>query len=140
MTSKEYLEQIGKLEHKIKCMKFRSQEYDRLSMSLPSQDFTRDRVQTTPNLEAPFVKWIMKKVDLDNRIEEEEKKLEVLKGEALMKIESLDSEDYKNLLILKYIQFKTFDEIANMLFISIATVKRWHIKALENFELTLNKI
>lgn len=131
MTSKEYLEQIGKLEHKIKCMRFRSQEYDRLSMSLPSQDFTRERVQTTPNLDAPFVKWISKKADLDRQIELKEKELETLKGEALLKIESLENEDLKNVLVMRYIKYMQLTDVAKELYISLSTAKRWHKDALD---------
>ena len=131
MTSKEYLEQIGKLEHKIKCMRFRSQEYDRLSMSLPSQDFTRDRVQTSPNLEAPFVKWIMKKADLDKQIEENEKKLKELKTQVILKIEEIDDENYKNVLVLRYLKYMTWDEISSELYTAKRTVMRWHEKGLE---------
>lgn len=134
MTSKEYLEQIGKLEHKIKCMKLRSEEYDRLSMSLPSQDFTRDRVQTTPNLDAPFVKWIMKKADLDKQIENNEKKLKELRAEAVLKIEELDNENYKNVLVLRYLKYMNWDDICCYLFAAKRTVMRWHENALEGLK------
>lgn len=134
MTSKEYLEQIGKLEHKIKCMKLRSEEYDRLSMSLPSQDFTRDRVQTTPNLDAPFVKWIMKKAELDKQIENNEKKLKELRAEAVLKIEELDNENYKNVLVLRYLKYMNWDDICCYLFASKRTVMRWHENALEGLK------
>ena len=125
MTSKEYLESIGKLERKISAMKLRSQEYDRLSLSLPSQDFSRERVQTSPNLEAPFVKWVMKKVDLDRQIEEYEKNLKNLKAEALLKIEELENEDYKNVLVMRYLKYMSWDDISKALYISVSTVKRW---------------
>lgn len=134
MTSKEYLEQIGKLEHKIKCMKLRSEEYDRLSMSLPSQDFTRDRVQTTPNLDAPFVKWIMKKAELDKQIENNEKKLKELRAEAVLKIEELDNENYKNVLVLRYLKYMNWDDICCYLFAAKRTVMRWHENALESLK------
>ena len=54
-----------------------------------------------------------------------------LKAEAILKIEELENEDYKNLLVLKYLKFQTIEEIASKLCTSVATVKRWHIKALE---------
>ena len=39
ITSKEYLEQIYKLDHKIKAMELRSQEYERLSYSIPGHSY-----------------------------------------------------------------------------------------------------
>ena len=132
MTSKEYLEQIYKLDHKIKAMELRSQEYERLSYSIPGPSYG-ERIGSNPNrnLEAPFVKWIMKKDEIDRKIKQFKSDLDTLKAEALLKIEELENEDYKNLLVLKYIKFQTIEEIASKLYISVATVKRWHIKALE---------
>ena len=130
MTAKEYLEQIGRLAHKIEAMKMRSEEYDRLSFSLPGQDFTRERVQCTRNYDAPFVKWIMKKHEIDEEIKKLEIKLQNLQAEALLKIESLESEDYKNVLIYRYIKDMSLTEVASKLYISLSTAKRWHNQAL----------
>jgi len=132
MTAKEYLEQIGKLDKKIKAMKMRSEEYDRLSLSIPGQDFSRERVDHTPNYEAPFVKWIIKKHDLDVQIKELEEQLKNLQAEALLKIESLDNEDYKNVLMMRYVKNMDLNEVAKYLFISLSTAKRWHRDALDS--------
>ena len=91
MTAKEYLSQIRKLEYKISRMKLRSEEYELLSHSLPGQNFDGVRVDGTRNLEAPFVKWIMKKCDLDQEIKVLEEKLVNLKAEVLLCIEILDN-------------------------------------------------
>lgn len=132
MTSKEYLEQIYKLDHKINAMELRSQEYERLSCSTPGLSYG-ERIGSNPNrnLKAPFVKWIMKKDEIDRKIKQLKSDLDTLKAEAILKIEELENEDYKNLLVLKYLKFQTIEEIASKLYTSVATVKRWHIKALE---------
>ena len=99
MTAKEYLERIGKLERKISAMKMRSAEYDRLSLSIPGPSYG-ERIGSNPNrnTEAPFLKWIIKKHDLDLEIEKLEKKLKDMQAEALLKIEELENEDFTEIL------------------------------------------
>ena len=113
-------------------MELRSQEYERLCYSTPSPSYG-EIIGSNPNrnLEAPFVKWIMKKDEIDRKIEQFKSDLDTLKAEAILKIEELENEDYKNLLVLKYLKFQTIEEIASKLYTLVATVKRWHIKALE---------
>lgn len=131
MTAKEYLEQIGKLEYKIRRMKERSNYYEQMSYCVPGQDFTRERVQGTPNLEAPFVKWLMKKDDVDREIERQENKLEALKEEILNQVESWENEDYKNVIIFRYIRCLDWSRVARLCYCSLATIYRWHDAALE---------
>jgi len=137
MTTKEYLLQVRKLEYKISRMKLRSEEYERLSHSISSPKYDSEPVSGTRNLEAPFVKWIMKKCDLDREIEALEEKLVNLKAEIMLTIETLDNEDYKNVLVWHYINGESFREIAEKLYVSDATVFRWHRRGIE--ELILPK-
>lgn len=71
------------------------------------------------------------KSEIDRKIKQFKSDLDTLRAEALLKIEELENEDYKNLLVLKYLKFQAIEEIASKLYLSVATVKRWHIKALE---------
>ena len=135
MTAKEYLSQIRKLEYKISRMKLRSEEYELLSHSLPGQNFDGVRVDGTRNLEAPFVKWIMKKFDLDQEIRVLEEKLVNLKAEVLLCIENLDNEDYKNVLVLHYLNGLPWEDIADKLYVCRATVFNWHRQALDNLKI-----
>ena len=112
MTAKEYLMQVQKLEYKISRMKLRSEEYERLSHSIAGPNYDREPVSGTRNLDAPFVKWILKKADLDREIESLEEKLVNLKAEIVLTIEKLDSEDYKNVLVMHYINGLPFNDIA----------------------------
>ena len=130
MTSKEYLEQIRKLEHEIRCMKMRSEYYDEMSLSVPGPCLNREGSSGTRNLEAPFVKWLNKKFEIDAEIEKKEAELKNLKVEALLKIEAMDNEDYKCILIERYFNHLNWDEIAAKVFVSRSTVKRWHECAL----------
>ncbi len=135
MTTKDYLLQVQRLEYKIKRMKQRSEEYERLSHSISSPCYDREPVSGTRNLEAPFVKWIMKKCDLDREIEALEEKLLNLKGEIMLTIETLDNEDFKNVLVMHYINGLVWEDIADKLYVCRATVFNWHKQALERLKI-----
>lgn len=132
MNAKEYLEQIRELEHKIYCMKLRSEYYDKMSLSIPGPIYG-EKIGSNPNrnTEAPFMKWLFKKDEIDREIIKLVEKLNSLKAEALVKIEALENEDYKNVLALRYISGFTWADICEKLYISLSTVKRWHQNALD---------
>ena len=130
MTSKEYLSQVYHLEQRIKQLKLRSEEFERLSFTVPGSNYDRIRVDGTHNQEAPYVKWIVKKSEVDGKIAFLQKDLDRLKEEILQVIEKLDNEDYKNVLIMRYLDTLTWEEIADKLYCSSSTVKRWHKEAL----------
>lgn len=130
MTAKDYLSQVQKLEYKIGRMKLRAEEYERLSLSLPSQNYDGVRVDGTRNLDAPFVKWLMKKCDLEQEIRALEERLVNLKAEIMLCIESISNEDYKSVLVLHYIENIGWRDIAERLYVSEATIFRWHRQGL----------
>lgn len=131
MTAKEYFELIGIVEHKINSMKLRSQYYDQMSLSIPGPSLEKIGSNGTRNLEAPFIKWLFKRDEIDRQIKELEEELKKFKAEALIKIESLENEDYKIVLLMKYFKGQTFDDIAVEIHASRSTVKRWHNLALD---------
>lgn len=131
MTNKEYLSQVYHLELKIKQLKVRSEEFERLSNTVPGSNYDGIRVDGTHNQEAPYVKWIVKKSEVDIKIATLQKELERLKVEILEVIENLENEDHKNVLIMRYLDTQTWEKIAEKLYCSTSTVKRWHNKALE---------
>lgn len=132
MDTKEYLLQIIKLEHKIYCMKLRSEEYDRMSLTIPGPTYG-EKIGSNPNrnTDAPFIKWIYKKIEIDEEIVKLEEKLKNLKSEAILKIEELENENFKTILVKRYIEGKSWEVIASTLFISKRTAIRWHDAALK---------
>ena len=140
MTTKEYLSQIQKLEYKISRMKIRAEEYERLSASIPGPNYEGIRVDGTRSNDAPFVKWLMKKLDIEQEIKALEGKLENLKAEIMMCIEQLENEDYKNVLVMHYIKGLPWEVIADRLFVCRATVFNWSSKALELIKIPEQKV
>lgn len=136
MDVKEYLMQIKKLEHKIYCMKLRSEEYDRMSLSILGPSYG-EKIGSNPNrnTDAPFVKWIYKKIEIDEKIKTLEEKLKNIKSQALLIIEELENEDFKTILVKRYIEGENWDVIASAIFVSKRTAIRWHDAALELLKL-----
>lgn len=137
MTTKEYLSQVYHLERKIKQLKLRSEEFERLSYSVPGPSYG-ERIGSNPNrnLEAPFVKWLMKKDEVDRKIQSLEEEVASLKATILAAIDELENEDYKNILIMRYLDILTWEEIAEKMYYSLATIKRWHNRALDMLKIT----
>lgn len=135
MTSKEYLSQVYILEQKIKRKQMHVKEYESLAASAPSAKLDSIRVDGTRNLDAPFVKWVEKIIDIEKEIKRLQMKLDTLKDEIIGVIEILDNEDYKTLLVYRYLHCMTWEDIADKLYISMSTVKRWHWKALEQIKI-----
>ncbi len=131
MTAKEYLSQVYLLEKKIRQLKLRSKAFERMSYSVPGLNLDGVKVDGTRNLDAPFVKWIIKKDEVDRIIATLQDKVLKLKDEILIVINTLENEDYKNVLIMRYLDTLTWEKIAENLYCSTSTVKRWHKSAIE---------
>ena len=58
------------------------------------------------------MKWLFKLDEIKREIVKKEEELKNLKADALLKIEALDNEDYKVILIERYFNHKTWNEIA----------------------------
>ena len=78
-----------KQRRKSKNFKALHDEYDRLSFNVPGCNFDQIRVSGTRNLEAPFVKWIHKAMEVEYEIDELTKNLEIIKNEILDCISAL---------------------------------------------------
>lgn len=126
MTVVEYLSQIHFIEKKIEQLTIRAAEFERLSFSVPSVSFDRVRVDCARNLDAPFVKWLVKKDEVDDEIKKLKLKAEKLKAEIFALIDQIEDEQCKNILIMRYLNRLSWEQIATEMYMSLSTVKRWH--------------
>ena len=139
MTKEEYLNQVSRLQYKLKMMKLRAEEYEELANSIPTQNYSRERVSGTRNLEAPFVKWLNKLWDLEIDMKEVEQKLDEKRAEIITVIEALSDENQKSVLMLRYISLLSFNQITNKMYFSLSTIKRWHKEGIENIKIDFKK-
>jgi DNA-directed RNA polymerase specialized sigma subunit len=130
MNAKEYLSRYHDTEQKIIRMQAEVDEYIRLANSIPGMNFDAIRVDGTKSLEAPFVKWIDRALDNEVLIADMRKNLPIIKGEIISLIDELDDEQHKMVLIQRYINWLSWNEIAAKMFISYSTSRRLHDKAM----------
>ena len=131
MTPKEYLCRYHNILEKIKIKKEYIEFCKEREKSISSPSY--DPMPKSPNIdtEAPFVKWMIKRKTAEEELVELVKESNLIKQETERTIMALNNESYEMILVMRYLDWKKWEDIANRLYISIATVKRWHIKALE---------
>ncbi|MDG0889227.1 sigma factor-like helix-turn-helix DNA-binding protein [Paracholeplasma manati] len=130
MDVKEYLLQYRDAVIKMDKLKKDVEYYNQMSYSLPGMNFDQERVDGTKKMEAPFSKWIHKALDCELKIKEIQKQLPTIKETVINLIETIDDVELKQVLMFRYIVWLSWSEIAQKMFISPTTVRRWHHKAL----------
>lgn len=130
MNVKEFLSRYHDTQVKITKLQQIVDEYIRLANSLPGINFDAIRVDGTKSLRAPFEKWILRALNDEVVIEELKRELPIIKGEIIAAIDELEDKELRKLLIYRYIDWNSWHEIAEKLFVSNSTLKRWHKDAL----------
>ncbi len=131
---KEYLSGYHNTKLKIQKLQALVDEYIRLANQVPGIQFDAIRVDGGKNLKAPFEKWILKALDYELEIKDMEANLPIIKADILKTIEQLKDSEMERVLILRYIDWLTWNQIADEMYISRSTVKRWHLNALSGIQ------
>ena len=79
---------------------------------------------------------IVKIIDLENEIDEEIDKLVDLKHEIVSLIKQVKNPEYKTLLELRYLCFRTWEQIAVEMDYNYRSVLKIHGRALRSFEIS----
>ena len=140
MNVKEYLKQGRLLDQKINFNLRRLQEMKSGLCSISSPQFKADKVQTSPDGDAPFVKALLRVEEMQEQINQEIDLLVDLRQQIDDVIHSLASENQQMLLLYRYIEDRTWEDIGNLLGVDKSTVKRWHLDALAKLRLPENPI
>lgn len=139
MTAKEYLRQAYRLDQKINSDLEEMASLREMAASVSSPQFT-ERVQSSRNTDAPFVRCIEKIMDLEHRINQEVDLLVDLKDEIRALITTVEDTDERMVLKYRYVHNYTWEQIGNELHADSRTVRRWHGKALTHVILPENPI
>lgn len=134
MEVKEKLNQIRYLTRDIEKLQELASYYEIMSHSIPGQDFTRERVNCTPSLEAPFLKWIYKKIDIEEKIKVKEKELQEIKAKCIYWISQIDNCDYQLLLLRRYVDLMNWEDVASSIHVANQTIYKYHRLALIELE------
>lgn len=135
MTVKEFLLQPKHITHRIEQLKILKKSYEELANSIPGGNYDQLVVQKTRSLEAPFVKWIDKIMEVEKKIAKAEEELNKVNAAVIKAIEAIPDLNYQNVLTLRYINLCTWNEICSALYISKQTGYRWHWDAINQISL-----
>lgn len=133
MNAREYLSGARRLDVQIKVDLRELEHWRDLSASISGCNFA-PHYNATRSIDPPFVKCMEKIVDLEEKIKQEVHDLVMVKTDMLEKIHSLESVDYQSVLELRYLSYRTWEQIAEEMHYSIRWIYKLHGKALQELE------
>lgn len=136
MRAKEYLKTLQKLDTVINQKIEELGSLRTMSGSIGGIDYSKDRVQTSPSGDAPFVKMIGRIVDLEEEINREVDRYVDEKHKIINQIQGLSTHTHIQLLYKRYVEFKKFETIAIEMCFTYQYTIELHGYALQDFERT----
>ena len=130
MTPQEFLSQGYLLERRVACDMRRAEAAREFARSIPSSCMDGDRVCTSRPMEAPFVRALEQADTLEKKAKAEMALLLSLKEQTERAISSVPGVESRMILTLRYMERKTFPEIAGLLHVSRNTARARHDWAL----------
>lgn len=135
MQTKDFLNRARNLQFKIDKQKEQIDRWNELSLSVNSPQFDKPIVDHSPSYEAPFVKWIGKIIDMEAVIEKELVELNKVKQEIKKAVSTyIDDADTAIVIIKRYVDLLSFQEIATTLSMRNSTMYRLHKTGIEMLE------
>ena len=132
MDKPKEIKEVITLRNKIKKLKDLVNYYELMSDTISGPNYDAEHIDKTRDLDAPFVKWVIKKIDTEAEVAKLEDEL-VIKVDALMEtIDKLESTDEKTVLMLRYVNNLSWDDIANKTNYSESSIFRFHRLGLQN--------
>ena len=138
LDKKEFLCRYHNLIERIEKKKHYIAFCEERAKSIPGQDFSVERVDHTPSYEAPFVKWVLRALDEKAELKVLEEAAVKAKEEIESAILTINDEVLQKVLVYRYIDWYTWNEICSMIYCSLATVKRKHENALKALKIDQN--
>ena len=135
MHTKQYLKQAYRLNELIEANKKELAELKVMSTTIPSIDYSKDVVQTSKDNEASYAKIIAKVVELERIINEDIEKMLVLKIQIRRTIDTVEDNEEKLLLRLRYLNFMHWNEVCDEMNVSPRTAHRIHGEALQHVKI-----
>lgn len=129
MTAYEYLNQVYYIDRKIKFDLMELEELRARATSISSPSFG-EKVKSTAKTEAPFVRVLERIWKQESKVNAELNELEAKREEVKSAIERLENKDERFILLYRYINRMTWEEIGLEMSMSERTVRRYHRSAL----------
>ena len=133
MRAKEYLQQLRRLDTVIDQ---KIKELDDLkvkSTCIGGFDYSKERVQTSPSGDAPYVRTVSRMIDLNEEINRDIDDFVDRKHKIINEIQSLENTKHIQILFKKYVEYKTFEQISVEMNYTYQYIDLLHGYALKEF-------
>lgn len=140
MKAKEYLQQLQRLDTVINQKIKELGDLRLKSQSAGSIDYSKERVQTSPPGDAPFVKLIGRIIDLEAEINAEIDAFVDDKHKIINQIQGLKNSKYIEILYKHYVEFKRLEVVAVEMNFTYQYVVELHGYALKDFQTTYENL
>lgn len=140
MKAKEYLQQLQRLDTVINQKIKELGDLRLKSRNVGSIDYSKERVQTSPSGDAPFVKLIGRIIDLEQEINAEIDAFVDDKHKIINQIQGLKNSKYIEILYKHYVEFKRLEVVAVEMNFTYQYVVELHGYALKDFQTTYENL
>ena len=140
MKAKEYLQQLQRLDTMINQKIKELGDLRLMSQSVGGIDYSKERVQSSPSGDAPFVKPVLRMIELEQEINAEIDRFSDAKEQIIKQIRGLHNARYSQVLFKVYVQFKSLKVASSEMGMSYQYVRNLHKAALTKFEETYDDL
>jgi DNA-directed RNA polymerase specialized sigma subunit len=131
MTAHEYLRQYKTCERQIRFNFMQIENLKALTYTISSPSWG-ERVSGTRSTDPPFVKALERYWEQEEELKRQNVALEQKKAEIIATINALENEDEKFILLHRYVNHMTWEDIGLELLMSERNVRRFSKTALEH--------
>ena len=136
MKAKEYLQQLQRLDTVINQKIKEVHDLRLQTQGIGGLDYSKERVQSSPSGDAPFVKPICRIIDLEAEINAEIDKFVDEKYKIINQIQALQNPKHIDILYKHYVEFKRLEIVAVEMNFTYQYIVELHGTALKEFQLT----
>lgn len=136
MKAKEYLQQLQRLDTMINQKIKELGDLRLMLQSVGGIDYSKERVQSSPSGDAPFVKPVLRMIELEQEINAEIDRFVDEKHEIINQIQALQNPKHIDILYKHYVEFKRLEIVAVEMNFTYQYIVELHGTALKEFQLT----
>lgn len=134
MDAREYLTQILELKRRMDKLKEKIRRYKEIASS-PRSPSLEEHYNPNPNTASPFEKALMEVDSLERELSEIQKVYDVISLEAKYILCQVDDDKERLILRHRYLEGKSYGEIADLLSKSVKTIHRYEESALKRIKI-----
>ena len=131
MDAKKYLSQARLLNNRIKSFENELEYINMIALGPSGPSYGPNKIKQKPSLEAPFIRYIDKIMELEKMIHDEIDKLMALKREIAKTIAEIGDAKLEIILRERYINCRNWEDIAVDLAYSQVYLYKLHQRALK---------